>query len=382
MARQIRLDRGKLSKAKRTPQGFVRVDGRLTRVGVLEYTRADGSIQRELRTGDEVFRADSLASLDGAPVTDLHPSVMVSADNAQALARGHVRAVKRDGNFVAAELTVQTSELINKIDAGERSEISCGYTCEFDPTPGVWHGQRYDGVQRNIQYNHVAIGPSNWGRAGSEVALRLDSTDADSVVLVSRFDADENAQDNSVDNPTRHQHRDNRMSLKINGVEIKLDAAESKLVQDELDARAARADAAEAKAQKLETEAGASAVETQALKARCDAAEARVAKVERAELEAQVKPVLGVEFKFDGKSDLELKSAVIAKVLPSMRLDGRDSAFVQGAYAAALEQSAAAAESLKQAALESGKRTDSKDKNDPDAARDEMIAKRRAAAGK
>lgn len=383
MARQVRLDRGRLSKAKRTAQGFVRVDGRLTRTGILEYLRADGSIQRELRPEDEVFKADSLASLDGAPVTDLHPASMVDDGNAQALSRGHVRAVKRDGHFVTAEVTVQARELITKIDAGERCEISCGYSCEYDPTPGLFHGQRYDGIQRNIEYNHVAIGPANWGRAGSEVALRLDSADTDAPVLVSRFDADEDTSDNGKDNhPPKSDKVTQQMTLKINGVEIKLDAAEAKLVQDELDASMKLASDAEAKLGTLQAAAGASAVELASLKARCDAAEAKVSKVERGELEAQVKPVLGAEFKCDGKTDLEIKSAVVTKMLPGLRLDGADAAFVQGAYAAALVQASKSAESLKQASEESAgaKRVDSNDANDADKARAEMIATRRGAA--
>jgi uncharacterized protein len=381
VAREIRLDRGKLSKAKRTPQGYVRVDGRLTRVGILEYQRADGSIQRELRPESEVFKTDSLASLDGCPVTDLHPSVMLDVTNTQALARGHVRAVKRDGHFVSAELTVQTAELINKIDAGERAEISCGYACEYDPTPGVWQGQRYDGVQRNIEYNHVAIGPRAWGRAGAEVALRLDAADAPTPVLVSRFDDSEVSPDNSGETPARISHKDSRTMLKINGVEIKLDAAEAKLVQDELDARAARADAAEKKCEQLQASAGASSVELSALKTRCDAAEAQVAQVKRTELEAQVRPVLGSEFKCDGKSDVELKSAVVAKMLPELRLDSADATFVHGAFGAAMTLHAKAAGEMKQAAKEAapGTRTDS-EKNDPDKARAEMIERRRAAA--
>lgn len=384
MARQVRLDRGRLSKAKKTSQGFIRVDGRLTRVGVLDYLRADGTIQRELRSPEEIFKADSLESLEGAPVTDMHPSAMVDSNNAQALGRGFVRSVRRDGNFVAAELVIQAADLIAKIDAGERAEISCGYSCEYLPTPGVWEGQRYDGIQTNVVYNHTAVGPANWGRAGSEVALRLDSADTDAPVLVSRFDADEITADTGKDNhPPKSDKVTQQMTLKINGVEItKLDAAEVKLVQDELDAAMKLASDAEAKLGTLQAAAGASAVELASLKARCDAAEAKVAKVERGELETQVKPVLGAEFKCDGKSDLEIKSAVVTKMLPGLRLDGADAAFVQGAYAAALVQASKSAESLKQASEEAAgaKRVDSNDANDVDKARAEMIATRRGAA--
>lgn len=205
MSREIRLDRGRLAKSKRSPQGFARVDARLTRTGVLEYTRADGSLQRELRPEAEVFRADSLASLALAPVTDLHPSEMVGPSNARQFAVGVCAAPRRDGNFVAAELTIQPADVIAKVDAGERAEISCGYSCDLDETPGVYQGQHYDAIQRNIQYNHVALGPRGWGRAGADVCMRLDSKDVGPVPLVSRFD-DDDVVDDTRDNPTTHTY--------------------------------------------------------------------------------------------------------------------------------------------------------------------------------
>ena len=35
-------------------------------------------------------------------------------------------------------------------------------------------GTPYDRVQRNIRYNHVALGPRGWGRMGPRVRLRVD----------------------------------------------------------------------------------------------------------------------------------------------------------------------------------------------------------------
>lgn len=200
MSREIRLDRGRLAKSKRSPQGFARVDARLTRIGILEYTRADGSIQRELRPESEVFHADSLASLALAPVTDLHPSEMIGPSNARQFSVGVCAAPRRDGNFVAAELTIQPADVIALVDSGERAEISCGYSCDLDVTPGVYQGQHYDAVQRNITYNHVALGPRGWGRAGADVCMRLDSADSPIATLVSRFDDTDDVDDNR-DNP-------------------------------------------------------------------------------------------------------------------------------------------------------------------------------------
>lgn len=165
------------NRPQRTPQGFLRIDANVTRTGVLIYRQPDGSEFRELRLPEEVFNADSLASLADAPVTDLHPKQgLVTPSNSTELSRGHVagQAVRED-SFVAAKIVVVDEALIKAVERGDRREVSCGYTCRLDATPGVYEGQPYDAIQRNIVYNHVALGPKGWGRAGGEVALKMDS---------------------------------------------------------------------------------------------------------------------------------------------------------------------------------------------------------------
>jgi uncharacterized protein len=182
-----RLDAGRLGKASRTPQGGVRVAASLTRTGVLPYRQPDGSSRLEYRPATEVFRADSLASLDSAPITRGH-AAWITPDNWRDHSLGHVveGSARKDGALIAAELVIQDNEGMARIDASELGEVSMGYTCDFDPTPGTSpEGERYDGVQRNIRYNHVALLPSGAGRAGRDVALRLDALD----VVETRSDA-------------------------------------------------------------------------------------------------------------------------------------------------------------------------------------------------
>lgn len=182
---QIRLDVGRFrGELERTPQGFLKVPGNITRVGVLSYVRNDGSEFRELRHPDEVFRADSIGSLRYAPVTDRHPAGLVTAQNVRGLQVGIVADARKDDRFIAGDLIVQDERMIAKIDSGDARELSAGYTCQVDPTPGTFNGERYDGVQRGITYNHVAIGPANWGRAGSDVRLHLDGVDSELIPLI------------------------------------------------------------------------------------------------------------------------------------------------------------------------------------------------------
>lgn len=182
----LRYDTAVLAGVEHTPGGAIRAPANLTRVGVFPYRLADGSVRRELRLPEEVFSSGSLATLRGATVTDLHPSkdgerVTVTPENWKDYAVGHVADdVQPSGVYVSASVVIQDQRMIRLVEQEERREVSCGYSCKLEPVSGVWDqtGEEYDAIQREIVYNHVAIGPRNWGRAGPTVALRLDEGDA------------------------------------------------------------------------------------------------------------------------------------------------------------------------------------------------------------
>lgn len=173
---------GTVGKLKRNQVGGIRVPANVTRTGILNYRRPDGTMRRELRLPSEVFNTDSLATLVGAPVTDLaHHRSLINVANWKEAALGHTEDVRKDGNFVGAELVVNDPATIAGVENRELSDISCGYTCKLDHEAGSWNGEPYDAIQRSIRYNHVALLPPGKGRAGSDVALRLDARDADCV---------------------------------------------------------------------------------------------------------------------------------------------------------------------------------------------------------
>lgn len=173
---------GRTGRVRRTQVGGVRVDARLTRVGVLPYTLADGSVRRELRHPDEVFNADSLATLQSAPVTDLaHHRALIGPHNWKEANLGHTENIRTDARYVEGELVINDAATAADVENAKLSDISCGYECKLDFTPGVFEGERYDAIQRLIRYNHVAVLPKGRGRAGTDVGVRLDSSDAFSV---------------------------------------------------------------------------------------------------------------------------------------------------------------------------------------------------------
>lgn len=311
----------------RTPQGGLKVPAYLTREGVFNYTLPDGTVRREYRPADEVFKADSLASLEDAPVTDLHNG-LVSAENHGQLAKGHVRDIRQDGSHVAATVLVQDAAIVAAVQSGARKELSCGYVCKLENTAGVTpQGERYDAIQRDIQYNHVAILPPGAGRAGSTVSLRLDAATA-----VCLHEA-----------PTTKEPLIVK-TIRIDGKDYVVGSDEHLAkIQADHDAALAvvRKDAADARAAQAKAEAERDVARTDAADARDPVKQAaRVAA--RVALEESARKVLGAEAKFDGKTDDEIKAAVVAKTFPEFKLDSYDAA-VRPVYLAARFDAAIAA---------------------------------------
>lgn len=173
----MRMDRGTLRAVHRTAEGFVLFEGRAAKPGVLTYRHADGSQTRELIPADELHRGDSLATLGRKSLTLEHPAVDVVPDNVDALGVGDLDGnieIEEAGGYVKIRGCIRRKDAIAEVDSGRVQELSPGYTCRIDPTPGV-HPQfgAYDAIQRDRQYNHLALTAA--ARGGVDIRLRADS---------------------------------------------------------------------------------------------------------------------------------------------------------------------------------------------------------------
>lgn len=364
-----------LTKPTRTAQGFLRIAGNLTRVGVLTYKTADGQTRKELREPQEVFDAASLATLAGAPVTDLHID-MISPANVKGLAVGFVgENVEHDSAFVKGVLTIQDKNIIEAVERGDRRELSPGYTCLLDETPGEYKGERYDAIQRSIVYNHLAIGPKNWGRSGPEVSLRMDGA-------AYECDADEDKT-----KPIKRGCEMKKVRVTLDGIVYEVEIAEPLAANFEgalAKIQTERKDAAD-KVAKLEGEAVANKkaldeAEARAREAiapeRMDAAvNERVALIESARK-------LSPEIKTDGKDTNTIKiEALCEHGYKAEDFAGKDSAFVDGVFSAtarAVKTDADTDGGARSVGADAKPRTDDKEKRiDSDAARQKMIENNR-----
>jgi hypothetical protein len=329
-------------KAVKLDNGWLRAPATLTRVGVFDYAGPNGTVRRELRLPEEVFKADALSSFDLVPLTDDHPGELDSK-NTHTYSVGSVGKVHADTaeGLVRAELLVTDGNAVTKIESGKQ-ELSCGYFADLDMTPGVWtdprtgRAERYDCVQRNIRGNHVAL--VSKGRAGPEARVRLDS--ADFAVLVS--DSSHNNA-SGVDIPPAKETP--QVKITIDGVEVEVSdlaaqligkerkthadmlsavQAEAKTAKADGEKHAARADAAEAQVTKLNDE-----IKTLPEKMKADAAA-------RSQLEGQAREVLGKDQKFDGKSDDEIRKLVITKLDAAAKLEGKSPEYVAARFDSAI----------------------------------------------
>lgn len=367
VARAARYDLHRLDGVEELPSGELRVPARLAKVGVLTYEDAEGNTWGELVPDETLFAADSMASARGMAVADLHPGKLITPITRKGLQVGHVGDdVRRDGAYLAAPVYVTDAAEIELVRKGERKDVSCGYTCDFDETPGVYGGVQYKRIQRNRIYNHLGLGPEGWGRAGTDVALRLDGAQQ----VAARFDAPTTRLDSQTVLTTEgasrvtSDHTGARMKIKIRGREYKLDAdaevAEAQKTVDAMEAEVAAsipkkdADAMEAEhlakiatLEKLAAEMAKTVAELKAGEAaevsEADVPEAvadsivskRLARLDSAREGARL---IAPAVKLDGlMKPRAIQSAAIALALPTVKLDGLSDDGVNGVFTGLVE---------------------------------------------
>lgn len=173
---ETRYDRAEIKPGwEETPEGYLRIPATFSRAGLQRYRRADGSTAVEYRPEEEVSRKDALLSLANLPVTLEHPPELLTPETCTQYQRGFSGShVEYRSPFATGFVTITDRDAIDAVKRGDAREVSVGYRVKFDATPGVSpDGERYDGVQREISGNHIAI--VRKGRAGPEVRLHMDS---------------------------------------------------------------------------------------------------------------------------------------------------------------------------------------------------------------
>lgn len=120
-----------------------------------------------LRAPEELEKA--AGTLNGKPLLDQHLPAFATDHPFDATVGAMGSDAVWEPPYLKARLTVWVGDSIARIESNEQRELSCGYHYDADMTPGVYEGVAFDGVMRNISFNHVALVAE--GRAGPDVVI-------------------------------------------------------------------------------------------------------------------------------------------------------------------------------------------------------------------
>lgn len=164
----LAYDKLELTSREITPEGYLRAPATLARTGVQTYLAHELGLDGEgmdpmkpirlYRPPEEVFNPQSMESFNHQPVTVDHPPEGVTAANWSKLAVGDAHGIVRSGNNMDGVLIVRDAKAVKIVQQDGKTALSNGYNFDLDLTSGTApDGGAYDGIQRNIRGNHIAI---------------------------------------------------------------------------------------------------------------------------------------------------------------------------------------------------------------------------------
>lgn len=154
-------------------------DNPLSKVGVFPYLGKQISSELEpdkiyqvYRPAEELLSDETINSFKLLPIVDDHTMLgtepgMMPAEEKGVHGTSGSDVYGKDGKLYG-DLKIYSETLKDEIEAGKK-ELSMGYFCDYELTPGTFDGQHYDAVQRNIRGNHIALVEE--GRMGSDVRV-------------------------------------------------------------------------------------------------------------------------------------------------------------------------------------------------------------------
>lgn len=177
------MDKAAISSRMADLNGWYEVKGNpLSKVGVFPYLgnslsgRDDldpGRVYQIYRPAEELADPECLQSFKLLPWIDEHTML---GDEAEGLTPAEAKGVQGvigedvffDAPYLRGNIKVFSSALAERIE-NKKKELSLGYRCVYDWSPGVFNGIAYDAIQRNIRGNHLAL--VGQGRMGPDVAV-------------------------------------------------------------------------------------------------------------------------------------------------------------------------------------------------------------------
>lgn len=246
----------RLSSREYDMNSFFMVKGNpISKSGIFPYSGAQigggldpAKIYNVYRPAEELANSECINSFKLLPFIDEH-TMLGSPDDGLTPAenKGVAGVIGEDiyyeEPYLRANLKIFSDQMGKDIDNGKK-EVSAGYRCRYEITPGTWNGQQYDAIQREIRGNHVALVPE--GRCGPDVAVldQLKITfDAKELTAMTTKTLDEAMKENG------------ELKAKLEAKDAELCAMKEKMAGDNDMDRPGAKDAAEEEEEKKKKEA-------------------------------------------------------------------------------------------------------------------------------
>jgi len=164
--------------------GWLEIKGNpISKVGVFPYSGAQ--ISRDLppdeifsvyRPVEELENEECINSFKLIPWTDDHEMLGSEEEGLTPAESKGVEGVigetvyfDKNGGYLKANVKVFSEGMKSKIDKYNKKELSIGYRCTYEKEDGIFNGEPYQYVQRNIRGNHLAL--VDEGRSGKDVSV-------------------------------------------------------------------------------------------------------------------------------------------------------------------------------------------------------------------
>lgn len=317
-------DTVEIKDARTTADGYLVADVRVARTGIQVYRGVevdpdntaglrDRAAVAVYRPPEAVFDARAMATYAHRPVTIDHPSKPVTSATWRDVAVGQTGGeVTRDGDFIRVPLVLMDAAAIEAAAAGKR-QLSMGYSAEMVFGDGVTpDGQKYQAIQTNLRMNHVAL--CRAARGGSELSI---------------------GDGGNKNMPTR--------TILVDEVPVELTDQSAAVVTKAMDRLREQLKAAEtALADSLASQSSTKAEHDRAMAAKdAEIAELKKTRIQGAALDALVASrsalvskakSLVTDVETVGKTDADIRRAVVATVRGADAINGKSDAYIEAAF--------------------------------------------------
>jgi hypothetical protein len=325
--------------------GFLRVKGRIARIGVQKYIKGS-KVVRVLRDTTEVVK--SAKDFSHTPITLDHPVERVISTETSHLIKGYSGNIAYTNGWLEGDIIITHQDAIDAA-ATTHNQLSAGYYADIIEESGIWvdslgvmgsvgAAYDYDCVQKEIKSNHIALVAK--ARAGDQAKLQLDSEDA----FISDVDNYNNKQLVFFDKMDKPDKQDNMaIDAKQLAKVVKASVSDAIASEKEQEEKQAEAQRTQTKIADLEGRLAALQVENDSLKAEVnslktnnqptmDAAQIAAEVEARLNLWEQTKSVIGdVDYTLDTTG---IKKAYLVKKAPAFAkdIDAKAVAFIDGMF--------------------------------------------------